>query len=67
MPLVDITLIEGRSAKAREQLMREVSETVSRCLGAPLDSIRVILREVPAYHWSVGGVPKGTFPPQARD
>ena len=26
---------------------------------APCDTIRVILHEVPAEHWAVGGVPKG--------
>jgi phenylpyruvate tautomerase PptA (4-oxalocrotonate tautomerase family) len=42
--------------------MAEVAQVVSRRCDAPLETVRVILREVPAHHWSVGGVPKGEFP-----
>jgi 4-oxalocrotonate tautomerase len=62
MPLVEVTLIEGRSADALKGLMAEVAQVVSRRCDAPLETVRVILREVPARHWSVGGVPKGEFP-----
>ncbi len=59
MPLCEITLIEGRSPDAKRELMKEVTEAVHRSIGAPMEAIRVVLREVPAAHWAVGGVPKG--------
>lgn len=59
MPVVTINIIEGRSPEKRAAAMKEVAEALSRTLDAPLESIRIILNEVPAFHWSVGGVPKG--------
>jgi 4-oxalocrotonate tautomerase len=59
MPLVDITLIEGRDPERKRALIREVTDAVERTLGVERATIRVILREVPAAHWGVGGEPKG--------
>lgn len=58
MPIIDITLLEGRDDATRRRLMREVTSAVERVLGAPPESIRVLLREVPRSHYAVGGVPK---------
>jgi len=63
MPLVEITLIAGRSGEQKRAVMREVTEVIARNLEAAPASIRVILREVPGCHWAVGGEPKGEFPP----
>jgi 4-oxalocrotonate tautomerase len=59
MPFVEVTLIEGRSREKKVALMKEVTDAVENTLGVPRDSIRVVLREVPAEHWAVGGVPRG--------
>lgn len=59
MPIVDITLIEGRTPEAKERLMRKVTDAIVESIGAPPDSIRIILREIPAAHFGVAGVPKG--------
>ncbi|HTE54554.1 MAG TPA: 2-hydroxymuconate tautomerase [Kofleriaceae bacterium] len=59
MPLVEVTLIEGRSREVKAALMKALTDAVEAALGAPRDSIRVIVREVPAENWAVGGVPKG--------
>ena len=62
MPLIEITLVEGRPAEARAALMKQITDVVETTLGAPRQSIRVIIREVPAFHFAVGGVPKGPPP-----
>lgn len=59
MPLIQVTLIEGRPAQAKADLIRELTQAVVSTLDAPRESVRVILQEVPAAHWGVGGVPKG--------
>jgi 4-oxalocrotonate tautomerase len=59
MPLIQITMIEGRSDEQRRALLRGVTDAVEQSVGAPRGSIRVILQEVPATHWAVGGEPKG--------
>jgi 4-oxalocrotonate tautomerase len=59
-------MIEGRSADAKTALIRGLTEAAVEATGAPRESIRVILQEVPAGHWGVGGVPKGSPASEAR-
>jgi len=58
MPVVEITLIEGRDEEKKHALIREVTDAVEHSIDAPRQSIRVILREIPAGHFAVGGEPK---------
>jgi 4-oxalocrotonate tautomerase len=55
MPLVEITLIEGRSPEMLRALIRAVTSAVQESLRVPRETIRVIIREVPATHWAIGG------------
>jgi 4-oxalocrotonate tautomerase len=56
MPLVEVTLAEGRSPEQIRALLHELHAAVVRAVGAPGDSVRVVIREVPATHWSAGDV-----------
>jgi 4-oxalocrotonate tautomerase len=58
-------MIEGRSADAKTALIRDLTTAAVEALGAPRESVRVILQEVPGAHWGVGGIPKGSTPPDA--
>lgn len=68
MPLVQISLIEGREPGAIRAAIARVTDALEQTLAAPRETIRVIVHEVPATHWGVGGVPKGGAPgpPQAK-
>lgn len=56
MPLVEVTLTEGRSAEQIRALIREVTGAVERAVAAPRGNIRVVVREVPPTHWAAGDV-----------
>jgi 4-oxalocrotonate tautomerase len=58
MPLLQVSLIEGRPAERKQELIRALTATVVRTLDVSADSVRVILTEVPAAHWGIGGVSK---------
>ena len=58
MPIVNITLIEGRSDEQKSAIFKEVTEALHRAVGTPYDNIRIILNEVPAKHFAVAGVTK---------
>lgn len=58
MPIVDITLIEGRTPEKKLALVQKVTDAVVESIGAPRDAVRVILREVPPENFAAGGVPK---------
>lgn len=54
MPIVQISMIEGRDEASVKRCIKEVARTVHQTLGAPLAAIRVIVHQVPAAHWAVG-------------
>lgn len=55
MPIVDVTLLVGRSTERKTALIKALTETVVETLEAPPQTVRVILREVSPSHYAVGG------------
>ena len=55
MPLVQLTIVEGRSPEKKEELIAELTETINRVIDAPYESIRVSINEIPAAHWGIAG------------
>lgn len=58
MPIIDVSLVTGRSASTKAELIRELTDAAERALGVPRETIRVLLREVPPENWGVAGAPK---------
>jgi 4-oxalocrotonate tautomerase len=54
MPLVEVTIAEGRSADQIRSMMREVHDAVMRTVDTRSEHVRVIVREVPRTHWATG-------------
>lgn len=54
MPIIQVTLVEGRDDAVVENFIREIAQTTSRTLDAPLSSIRVMVNTVPPNHFAVG-------------
>ncbi|NVK19482.1 MAG: 2-hydroxymuconate tautomerase family protein [Methylocystaceae bacterium] len=59
MPLAQITILEGRSEEKKKKLIEDVSIAISESIGAPIETVRVLVQEIPPAHWGVGGKPKG--------
>ena len=62
MPIVEVTLIEGRTFEKKKKMVEEVTNAIVSSLGAPREAVRVIIREVPAWHFAAGGELKGAPP-----
>lgn len=54
MPIVNISLIEGRDPAVISACVKAVARSVHEALGVPLHTIRVIATTVPAAYWAVG-------------
>lgn len=54
MPLIEVTLVEGRSPQQVRTLISELTDAVVRSVGARKESVRVVVHEVPATHWAAG-------------
>lgn len=55
MPVAQINILEGRTDEQKEELIREVTDAISRSLGAPVESVRIIITEMPRQHFGIGG------------
>ncbi|MEW9670950.1 4-oxalocrotonate tautomerase [Ammoniphilus sp. 3BR4] len=62
MPLINITILQGRTEEQVKQLIQNVTVTVSETLGAPKESIRVLVHEMPKTHWGIAGTPVSDIP-----
>ena len=56
MPLIQVTLVEGRSPEQLRALISSLTAAVTESIGAPKEAIRVVLNEVPDTHWAAGDV-----------
>jgi 4-oxalocrotonate tautomerase len=54
VPLIEVTLVEGRNAGQLREFMHQVHRAAVATLDAAPASVRIIIREVPATHWAAG-------------
>lgn len=55
MPLIQVTMMEGRTPEQKAAFMRELAAAAMNALGSSPESVRVALYEVSPDHFSVGG------------
>ncbi|UQP03286.1 4-oxalocrotonate tautomerase family protein [Burkholderia multivorans] len=55
MPIAHLYILEGRDDNRKERLVAEVTEAIHRSLDAPVESVRVIITEMPKGHFGIGG------------
>ncbi|WP_435060808.1 tautomerase family protein [Amycolatopsis thermoflava] len=56
MPLIQVSLREGRDPARIRALITALTEATASALDAPKESVRVIVTEVPGSHWAAGDV-----------
>lgn len=47
--------MEGRDEEKKERLIAEVSEAIHRAIDAPIESVRVLIIEMPKAHFGIAG------------
>ena len=57
MPIVQISLIAGRTPEKKEHLIRRVTDAIVEVLQIPADRVRIVLNEVPKENLGYGGIP----------
>ncbi|MEN0133496.1 MAG: tautomerase family protein [Rhodococcus sp. (in: high G+C Gram-positive bacteria)] len=56
MPIIEVTLAEGRSPDQLRRLISELTHAAHRAVGTPVANVRVIVRETPRTHFAAGDV-----------
>lgn len=57
MPLIQVTMVEGRTVEQKHALIRNLSQSMAETLEVPLERIRVAIYEISADEWGIGGQP----------
>ena len=55
MPLAEITMMEGRTEDQKRAVIQKVTQAIVEAVGAPIESVRVVIREVPKTNWGIAG------------
>ncbi|MDO2947485.1 2-hydroxymuconate tautomerase [Aeromonas simiae] len=55
MPIVEVSMMEGRSDEQKEAVISEITQALERAIGAPQESVRVLIYELPKQHFGIGG------------
>jgi 4-oxalocrotonate tautomerase len=54
--MIEVTLVEGRTPEQLRALISGLTRAACEAIGSPVESVRVVVREVPATHWAAGDV-----------
>jgi 4-oxalocrotonate tautomerase len=55
MPLAQVSMLEGRTEEQKTALIAAVTEAIMESVGAPRESVRVVIYEVAKTNWGIGG------------
>ncbi|MER5639772.1 4-oxalocrotonate tautomerase family protein [Kitasatospora sp. NPDC002227] len=56
MPFINVKQLSGRTDEQNAAITRELTAAYARITGVAAENIWVAIEEIPATHWSSGGV-----------
>ena len=56
MPVVNVKMLEGRTADQKRQLVAAITESMSSICHADPELTMVIIEDIPKDHWARGGI-----------
>jgi len=55
MPFAQIHMMEGRTEEQKRAVIEKVTAALVEAVGAPIETVRVLITEVPKTQWGIGG------------
>lgn len=55
MPFIQINMLEGRTVEQKRELVKSVTQSVSKSLGVPEGIVTIIIKDVPKTNFSQSG------------
>jgi 4-oxalocrotonate tautomerase len=55
MPFAQIYMIEGRTEDQKRAVIEKVTQALVDAVGAPVETVRVWITEVPKTQWGIAG------------
>jgi 4-oxalocrotonate tautomerase len=56
MPLVHITLIEGRTTEQKRQAAKKITEAIVETLNCPVDAVKIAFHDISQGDYASGGI-----------
>jgi 4-oxalocrotonate tautomerase len=56
MPIITVKMLAGRTDDQKRAMVKEVTEAVSRTVGAPPENISIIIEEMTHNHYAKSGI-----------
>jgi 4-oxalocrotonate tautomerase len=56
MPFAQIYLLEGRTDEQKRAVIEKVTQALVEAVGAPVNTVRVLIQDVPKTNWGIAGV-----------
>jgi len=56
MPLIQVTLLEGRTAEQKRKVVERLTNVIVEELGSKREAVTVTINDVPASNYATGGV-----------
>jgi len=56
MPLIQATIMEGRTQAQKEAFFKAVTQAAVETLNVKPEQVRVVINQVPKTHWAIGGI-----------
>jgi 4-oxalocrotonate tautomerase len=63
MPMIQVTMLQGRSIEQKHDLIRRLTDATEEALGGDRGRIRVAIYEVSPDDWGIGGEPVAKLRP----
>lgn len=63
MPLIQVTMVKGRTVEQKHALIKELTEAAMRAVDAPQQNVRVAIYEIDGDNWGIGGTPVSVLRP----
>ncbi len=55
MPFAQIYMIVGRTEEQKRAVIEKVTDALQEAVGAPRESIRIMIQEIPNTNWGIAG------------
>lgn len=55
MPTINVQLFEGRTLEQKRAFVQAVTEATVKTLGAPPESVDILIHEIKREHWATAG------------
>ena len=61
MPYVNVQITQGATRAQKEQLVKDITDSLARVLGKKPERTHVVIQEIPEENWGLGGMLVGEF------